>query len=138
MKNEAMEEKVRLFESFVETFSQFWERAAKAESYNQLVGALDIQITTASDDEKKELEKITDDLKAKRQAQIDEIFNILIKMSGKGATEYSKPCVELLYNANNAISVGFATVLSQFDDLTELFLGDLFFQFLGDKEDGDA
>lgn len=134
MKNEAMEEKIRLFESFVETFSQFWEKSAKAEAYNQLVGALDIQMSTASDEERKELEKYRNDLNEKRQSKTDEIFKILIKMSGRGATEYSKPCVELLYNANNAISVGFATVLSQFDDLTELFLGDLFFQFLGDND----
>ena len=124
MKNEIWEEKMRLFESFVEVFAQFWRDCAKTQAYNQLIGALEMQTSAASGEKKEQLEVFLGKIKEKHEKQIAEVFNSLLKLSGKGATEYSAPCAEMLINANNAISENLAPIIAQYDDLTCLFLGD--------------
>lgn len=124
MQNEVWEQKKKLFDSFVNVFSQFWRNCARAQAYNQLLGALDIQIATASANDKKQLEVFRSVIKEEHEKQIAEVFETLIKLSGKGATEYSAPCAEMLINANNAISENLAPIIAQYDDLTCLFLGD--------------
>ena len=124
MQNEVWEQKMKLFESFVDVFAQFWRDCAKTQAYNQLIGALDMQISAALGEKKEQLEAFLGKIKEEHEKQIAEVFNSLIKLSGKGAAEYSAPCAEMLINANNAISENLAPIIAQYDDLSCLFLGD--------------
>lgn len=124
MQNEILKKKMKLFESFVEVFAQFWKKCAKTQAYNQLIGALDMQISAAPGEKKEQLEAFLGKIKEEYEKQIAEVFNSLLKLSGKGATEYSAPCAEMLINANNAISENLAPIIAQYDDLTFLFLGE--------------
>lgn len=135
MQNEILEQKMRLFESFVEVFAQFWRDCAKTQAYNQLIGALEMQTSAASSEKKEQLEVFLGKIKEKHEKQIAEVFNSLLKLSGKGATDFSAPCADMLTNATNTITIDFASVVGQFDDLTYLFLGD---EFCFKQENGDA
>ena len=133
MKNEIWEEKMRLFDSFVDAFSSFWQKNARAQAYNQLIGAIDMQISSTSEDKNDELKVLLSNIKEKHEKQISEVFNSLIKLSGKDATEFSEACVDMLTNSTISITTEFAKIIGQFDDLTALFLGETL-----SNEDGDA
>lgn len=110
-------------EAFENSFSRFWEMTAKAQMHSQMLGALETQIGNAFGEERRELEAYRSEIRAKYEAEIDEVFSLMREISGSGEDECSVECYEMLKAANEVICVNFARIAATNKELTEFFVG---------------
>ena len=111
-------------EAFENSFSRFWETTARAQMHSQMLGALETQIGNASGEERSELEAYRSEIRAKYEAEIEEVFSAMREISGSGEEECSPECYEMLKAANEVICINFAKIAATNKELTEFFIGD--------------
>lgn len=110
-------------EAFENSFSRFWETTARAQMHSQMLGALETQIGNASGEERSELEAYRSEIRAKYEAEIEEVFSAMREISGSGDEECSVECYEMLRAANDVICVNFAKLATNNEELAEFFIG---------------